>query len=290
LRSIHWLAPFKFFLNAQTIFIFRPTLQHISGHEFLAEHSRPVCIPPEATHAAPEWSINAFGEIVAVHNASTDKYVVSKPNKVPRGSQRRPLGQRDPNVEVASCGHIRPKNETSNRDVLDVQGMVHGAVTNNFRPPAVSASPFQIYDETESRTPSVQTISRGSFSLRPSPSNADELVIKTNALSLRAISGGAPKPSEISDFGRAQSVVSGFSSVVNSNVGASVVNAEGDTNILHQMLDNLENVMMVTDSRKGTYHAPSPRAVHRGGPNKWVARYVDYTSKYGLGFLLNDGR
>lgn len=25
------------------------------------------------------------------------------------------------------------------------------------------------------------------------------------------------------------------------------------------------------------------------GANKWVTRYVDYTSKYGLGFLLNDG-
>ena len=23
---------------------------------------------------------------------------------------------------------------------------------------------------------------------------------------------------------------------------------------------------------------------------KWVSRFVDYTSKYGLGFLLNDGR
>jgi len=25
------------------------------------------------------------------------------------------------------------------------------------------------------------------------------------------------------------------------------------------------------------------------GANKWVTRYVDYTSKYGLGFLINDG-
>lgn len=26
------------------------------------------------------------------------------------------------------------------------------------------------------------------------------------------------------------------------------------------------------------------------GVSRWVTRYVDYTSKYGLGFLLNDGR
>ena len=34
--------------------------------------------------------------------------------------------------------------------------------------------------------------------------------------------------------------------------------------------------------------SPQPKA-NDGGANKWVSRYVDYTSKYGLGFLLNDG-
>lgn len=29
---------------------------------------------------------------------------------------------------------------------------------------------------------------------------------------------------------------------------------------------------------------------HCSSNSLWVTRYVDYTSKYGLGFLLNDGR
>ena len=112
-----------------------------------------------------------------------------------------------------------------------------------------------------------------------------EPVVKTNALSMKATSGGS-RP----EFPRTQSVVSAVSSAATSAACGTAATVENDANILNQMLDNLESVMGVTDSRKGMYHASSPRPVHRGGPNKWVTRYVDYTSKYGLGFLLNDGR
>jgi hypothetical protein len=118
-------------------------------------------------------------------------------------------------------------------------------------------------------------------------SSPDNLVAQTNALSVKDTGHKAaegPKP----DFGRAQSVVSAMSSNVGSTVNT--VNVENDANILHQMLGNLETVMEITQTRKGSYHATPPRPVFRGGPNKWVTRYVDYTSKYGLGFLLNDGR
>jgi hypothetical protein len=36
--------------------------------------------------------------------------------------------------------------------------------------------------------------------------------------------------------------------------------------------------------------SPSLVPVLESGPAKWVERYVDYTSKYGLGYLLSDGR
>lgn len=276
----------------------RPSLQQISNHEFLASHGLPASIPFNATHTAPEWTTNGYGDIVSVHESAEDKYSVSKPSKKPAlplgGSQRRPLGYRDPNVDGAGHGRGLHK-EKSDRDIINVQGLVQAGnlpISNNkigraqasSTPP--SSSPFQIYDEAiESRTPRVQSISKGSFSSKPSPSHADDLVVKTNALSMRSTSGGA-RP----DLPRTQSVVSAVSSAATSTVFGPTVTAETDANILNQMLDNLESVMGVTDSRKGMYHASSPRPVHRGGPDKWVTRYVDYTSKYGLGFLLNDGR
>jgi serine/threonine protein kinase len=270
----------------------RPSLQQISNHEFLASHSLPLSLPLNATHSAPEWTTNGYGDIVAANNSpSEDKYSVklSKKPSIPRGnSQRRPLGYRDPNVEANGYGPDRlgSKKEMTDRDVargngLPASGNKNVRASSSNTP---SSSPFQIYDETtESRTPRVQSISKGSFSSRPSPTSADELVVKTNALSMRAV-GARP------DFPRSQSVVSAVSSAATSAAGGTTVAIENDANILNQMLDNLESVMGVTDSRKGMYHASSPRPVHRGGPNKWVTRYVDYTSKYGLGFLLNDGR
>lgn len=272
----------------------RPSLQQISNHEFLASHSLPLSLPMNVTHSAPEWTMNGYGDIVPVTNSpAEDKYSVAKPTKrpsIPRGnSQRRPLGYRDPNVEAGGVGRDRvgPKKETFDRDIPSGQGLSGSAASSgnkNVRTQSSVASsnssPFQIYDET-STTPRVQCISKGSFSSRPSPTSADELVVKTSALSVKA-QGSGSRP----DFQRTQSVVSGVSSAA---TGATTVTIENDANILNQMLDNLESVMVITDSRKGTYHSSSPRPVHRGGPTKWVTRYVDYTSKYGLGFLLNDG-
>ena len=192
------------------------------------------------------------------------------------------------------------KKEKPDRDVINVQGLVRnvlGAVGNtnaagntNRLPTSTtpSASPFQIYDETtDSRTPRVRSISKGSFSTRSSPATPDDLIAQTQALSMKGKSS-----TERPDFLRAPSVVSAVSSAATSNVGAAMatVNTENDANILHQMLGNLETVMSITEQRKGSYHASSPQPVYRGGPNKWVTRYVDYTSKYGLGFLMNDGR
>ena len=51
-------------------------------------------------------------------------------------------------------------------------------------------------------------------------------------------------------------------------------------------ITNDEDFLLRDDSFTDTRSIP----VNSGGAPKWVTRYVDYTSKYGLGFLLNDGR
>ena len=258
----------------------------------------PRSIPTSATHVAPEWTTDGYGDIVAVQKAEDNRYGVAKKPAIPRGSSgRRPLGQRDPNVDGATSDRL--KKEKSERDVINVQGLVRnvlGAVgntqttANGNRLPLAStpsASPFQIYDETtESRTPKVRSISKGSFSSRSSPATPDDLIAQTQALSMQGKSADRP------GYQRAPSVVSAVSSAATTNPGPAPVGipVENDANILHQMLGHLETVMSITEQRKGSYHASTPQPVYRGGPTKWVTRYVDYTSKYGLGFLMNDGR
>lgn len=282
-------------------YCFRPSLEDIAAHPFLARHTLPLSIPLNATHAAPEWTLNGYGEIVSTQHLN-EKMAPTKPtNKPALPSGRRPLGQRDPNVNAMSNGPERLKKGKSERDVINVQGLVRstmgsgssGGSNNQEKPQTLSnptASPFQIFDETKaSRAASPAPGHQGpTHAFRPSSSpGTDDLAAQTNGLSIKEYGdrpGEGPRP----DFGRAQSVVS----AVSSNLGpaATAINTENDANILHQMLGNLETVMEITQTRKGTYQATSPRPVFRGGPNKWVTRYVDYTSKYGLGFLLNDGR
>jgi len=65
-----------------------------------------------------------------------------------------------------------------------------------------------------------------------------------------------------------------------------------DAYVLNNMVDRVSIVLDIVSSRDYSNVAvgsPSLVPVLKGGPVKWVDRYVDYTSKYGLGYLLSDG-
>uniref|UniRef100_A0A7S2PIT0 Serine/threonine-protein kinase PLK n=1 Tax=Leptocylindrus danicus TaxID=163516 RepID=A0A7S2PIT0_9STRA len=62
---------------------------------------------------------------------------------------------------------------------------------------------------------------------------------------------------------------------------------------MHMRLVRAEKIRNgeVTASNMFTSMSPQPnkKSAEKDKATKWVSRYVDYTSKYGLGFLLNDG-
>ena len=131
-----------------------------------------------------------------------------------------------------------------------------------------ASSSFQIYNESKApgdyqRAPSLLHGAR----LPRGFSSSDVLIAQTNVLFIK-------EGSAETEFGRAQPNVS----AVLSNVGsaATVVKTKNNTNILHQMLGNLETVMEITRSCQGSYPLQeSPRPVSRGGPTKWVTCYID---------------
>ena len=66
-----------------------------------------------------------------------------------------------------------------------------------------------------------------------------------------------------------------------------------DAYTMNNMIERVSIVLDIVSSRDYSNvpaDSPSLVAVVHGGPVKWVDRYVDYTSKYGLGYLLSDGR
>lgn len=64
-----------------------------------------------------------------------------------------------------------------------------------------------------------------------------------------------------------------------------------DTDTLEIMYSRLKDLGEQVEANGGEPISFKPaRPLERGAADKWVTRYVDYTSKYGLGFLFNDGR
>jgi Protein kinase domain len=265
----------------------RPSLKKISSHPFFTDRSIPSSLPSNATHVAPIWEENNFGEVVAVSNQKDDD--VSKKIGLPRSnSARRPFATRDVNVERAPERGSKMSKPT--QGAIDVPGAVKNvlaAVMNvATRSPPTSNNPgFQVYDENQFGDLGKITSDRKPQQNR----NADEeLVSRTAAISMRpqtiTLAPSASHLPPISD--PAPRPLSFVESAVTSH-------QETDAAVLHNMIDRINTVLEITDGRVYTAQQAgslSTTPLSRGGPTKWVSRYVDYTSKYGLGYLLNDGR
>ncbi|ACI65561.1 predicted protein, partial [Phaeodactylum tricornutum CCAP 1055/1] len=104
----------------------------------------------------------------------------------------------------------------------------------------------------------------------------EELISRTRALSIQT-------SSRLQDSGRCSPARSLASSTYTAII-------DSGTEILQKLVVHLEAVLELTASRRDAFRPTSPQSVVvYAGPTRWVSRYVDYTSKYGLGFLLNDG-
>eukprot|EP00540_Astrosyne_radiata_P017838 CAMPEP_0116848186 /NCGR_PEP_ID=MMETSP0418-20121206/14852_1 /TAXON_ID=1158023 /ORGANISM="Astrosyne radiata, Strain 13vi08-1A" /LENGTH=360 /DNA_ID=CAMNT_0004479719 /DNA_START=36 /DNA_END=1119 /DNA_ORIENTATION=+ len=122
---------------------------------------------------------------------------------------------------------------------------------------AAKRYPIRVFDETEAPA----TRHPKPTPRRPISSRFDDLVTKTAALAMSKTESDTSKPANPTD----------------------------DSDVLMQMLHTLADVLEVAEARKYSYASSYVQPCSRGGPTVWVTRYVDYTSKYGLGFLLNDG-
>lgn len=268
----------------------RPSLSEIAGHPFFTESNIPHSLPSNATHVAPIWSVNEFGELVALSMAEAavkKDTVVPKKACLPLGStQRRVFASRDVNAERGSERSERSKASKSSKGsavknvVSSVINISNRSPRTAFSAPAPKAAPvpaFQVFDESQAVVEDRRTSHR---KLPQSQPVEDELVARTASLTIRT---QEQTPYDSTDPSPRQSLATPAGSVTPDN----------DSLILHNMIDRIDTVLQVTATREYSSvlaNSPCMTAFSRGGPTKWVSRYVDYTSKYGLGFLLNDGR
>ena len=240
----------------------RPTLHEIAFHPFLNAHFIPQSLPSSATHSAPPMTATISSE---------QQKTIERPALPKSNSQRKPFGFRDTNVKNAGSQPVE-KNKASSLTnplpMMDVQGAVRSAwsAVVNVASPSRSkqeSGKFQVFDETNDRASQREHISD-----RDIVSRTANLGIRSNDDNLNLKS----KPS------------------IREN---NSVSANTDAFILSNMLERVSIVLDIVSSRDYSNVSPGSQSllpVSSGGPSKWVERYVDYTSKYGLGYLLNDGR
>jgi serine/threonine protein kinase len=175
-----------------------------------------------------------------------------KPN-LPLSSNRRPFSYRDVNVEPS--GSDRSKTTKLQKTSVDVQGVVKNVVSAvmSVGNKASDNQGFKVFDESKG-------------------TGEEDIISRTAAMSIRT-QNVTTNPFPTSD--------------------AMPSPTSDDAFVLHNMIDRIDNVLETTSKRSYANintDSISLREFSTGGPDKWVARYVDYTSKYGMGFLLSDGR
>lgn len=178
----------------------------------------------------------------------------SEGNRSSRSGVRLPFSTKDPNAIVAQ----KQKVEKREREVRDAVQERLRATLSSAKPP--SSTQFQIFDETESTKSCLPKTPKAALA------SMDQIIARATQLSL----GDRRDSPEVSTQTPERPM--------------------DDSEILNQMLESLSTALEVAEQRKFTYsHFNAAEPTDRGGPSIWVNRYVDYTSKYGLGFLLNNG-
>jgi serine/threonine protein kinase len=260
---------------------FSPTLEEIQQHPFFTEGVQiPLFLPSSATKVAPKWMHDEFGQLVPRPIESEENDLLSasskndpksiKPALARGGSLRRlPLKNKDPNIKFGS-EYEKPKENTD--DWFSPPGMVQGAVL------AASAK--------RSQAAPIQFERKGKPEIQPAFRVFDE----TNSASAHS----KPPQSRQSDF-RVEGLVSRTSTLrltddEERTPAEKPSPTDTDAEVLLLMLERLTAVLELSKQQDFSYAVSQVKPTSRGSPAKWITRYVDYTSKYGLGFLMNDGR
>jgi len=253
----------------------RPTLEEVQNHAFFtgADVRIPMSLPQSSTVEAPHWRINSRGEIVVdITRASTS----SKSKTSSSSSSRQPLREKTNDARPKSSSQAtKPSVLEADKENNVPTGRItrsrakaaekEGAGKEEKTEKKSSKWAFKIYDDyinSKEDKKKEKKAEKKTSAKDEGDADVDDLTAKTAAFTLS--NGGASTAS---------------SSSRRSSAGSAIDNDMFALETMHQRLSQSFK------SAPPSVQAEAPDA----GATKWVTRYVDYTSKYGLGFLLNDG-
>ena len=245
----------------------RPSLEVLRNHPFFSERI-PNALPQSCTVSQPIWSVDEFGEIHAVKPTSALDIQIpqtkNKPTQKPAGGK--PLEALD------NILHSKPtKNSTAKSS-------------------APSSTPkFNIFNDLGDQCKPTSNTKSDLAATANQDTPINSLTDKMSAFGFDDVKSTPQMSASPFD---AESKPAQDRPAASADTPKCQQNSSDDLNELEiiysrltECLGNYEHVQ-----NGGAKVDPlSPMEVDMWGATKWVTRYVDYTSKYGLGFLLNDG-
>jgi len=302
----------------QTLPSKRPSLEFIRMHPFFTHDASkiPKSLPLCCTHVAPDWQEDIDGNLVPVlaeaehnrhqtHNSSRKKQEYRSRSTVEKIDENVP----QKSTEIKSCGNVegvtKQKKSANQFYIYDDAGslpptqsgdnMGHEVgLIQDSRKEAISSTqksrtlPPVVADDGSGNGDHKSghrqlKLSTKSRSTKKITDEIDNLTKKTSACSLKE---SLQTNSNTSECATQPTICDRDQNLIESETATDT--KDGDMKALETMHSRLkeaiDNISSIGEGNVLQSVPPVNLSVSR-----WVTRYVDYTSKYGLGFLLNDG-
>lgn len=256
---------------------YRPSLDEIRQHPFFTMHQIPSSLPSSCTISAPIWSADEFGELHAIKPTSA--------LDIPTAAAAAP---------VAKASAAVPKKAATGGGGNRGGGFnIYDDVNGNDRQEEEQEAVECKLDPRKAEVAVVATSPLNKLTSQMATCGVDDEArdmppAMDHAASPEPLAQQQQQPKQATPPAAAQAAMSTPSQ--SSPPGASSAGND-DLHELVMMHSRLEECLANYERiQNGGAKVECPlRGGEVWGANKWVTRYVDYTSKYGLGFLLNDG-
>mmetsp|Transcript_13549 Transcript_13549/g.29249 ORF Transcript_13549/g.29249 Transcript_13549/m.29249 type:complete len:858 (+) Transcript_13549:507-3080(+) len=248
----------------------RPSLDEVRNHPFFTQHQIPGSLPSSCTVSAPIWSTDEFGELNAIKPTSA----LDVQLKTTASSSRQLLPNK---AAVADTLKRRDNNKMKKAGSKSAAGAfnIYDDVNDQVECKLDSQASKQVNNLTEGMA--ACGFDDEAREMPPGSSSSPEPPM--------APSVQQSDPKEVTPPRQEEAEAKAPSSQSSPSA-----NSE-DLQELVMMHSRLEECLVNYETiQNGGAKVECPlKGGEVWGANRWVTRYVDYTSKYGLGFLLNDG-
>ena len=261
------------------------------GHPFFTHDPLkiPTSLPSCCTHVAPDWQEEADGRLVPVlAEADEAKYRSKVSNRKKEETQagvrsREPMGARDVNMEENQ--HQYPTQQAARKASHPERSNAPGSRNSSKKFEIFGDDPEeQNSQRRRSSTPHSQHDHQNQFNnMKDRKPRGLEMTANVGNVQVRDDLLDKVQKFTLQDTPTEADRIDNYQS-------QSPTSHDVELRALELMHERLRDINARVEASGGPTNFRPISQADVPGAQIWVTRYVDYTSKYGLGFLFSDGR